>query len=91
MSARTFTGEPLTPGVNVDRIDVEAGLEMAEHLGYTSNGNEVMVATYALQRHARGEEEGAERTWLGQFGRRSFTDWRAVLAVAMAAGEAAAK
>jgi hypothetical protein len=48
---------------------------MAEHLGYTSNGNEVMVATYALQRHARGEEEGAERTWLGQEAEATCCAW----------------
>lgn len=59
----TLTGEPLTPGVNVDRVDVEAGLREARAAGY-GNSEHQMVVEYALMRWARGEEEGAVASFL---------------------------
>lgn len=87
MSRRTFDGGPLTPGINVDPVDVAAGVAEARLIGY-DDGTAVMVTTYALQRHARGEEDGAERTWLTYFPR-DFTSWRRILAAAIAAGTVA--
>lgn len=84
MTGRTFDGRPLTSGVNVDALDIEAGVAKATELKYIVNGNDRMAVTYALQRHARGEEDGAEKTWLGHFGPSNFTGWRMVLAAAMA-------
>jgi len=94
MTARTWDGRRLTPGVNVDPINLESGLKMAERIGFLRDvgfprdSNDTMVVHYALQRHARGEEEGAERTWLGHFGPRSLTGWRMVLAAAVAGAPA---
>lgn len=84
MSARTFDGMPLTPAVNVDAVSMQSGLERAEALGYVGSVEDQMVVEYALTRHARGEEDGAEQTWMSHFGKRSFTDWRVVLASAVA-------
>jgi len=86
MTARTLMGTPLTPGVNVDPIDITAGFQFAKSLGYVECFEDEMVVTYALQRHARGEEDGAERTWMEHFGKPSFTQWRMVLAAAVAEG-----
>lgn len=74
-------GRPLVPGVNVDPVDITAGLRRAAALGYGDRQSR-MVLTYALQRHARGEEEGAERTVKGHV---DFTCWRVILAAAVAA------
>lgn len=81
---RTIDGSPLTPGVNVDPVSYDAGLAAAIDLGYGDPAAR-MVVTYALQRHARGEEDGAERTWLAEYPR-DFTSWRVILAAAVAAG-----
>ncbi|WP_284982398.1 hypothetical protein [Arthrobacter sp. efr-133-TYG-118] len=72
----------LIPGVNVDRVDVAAGCRMAAQLGY-SDFQAQMIVEYAPMRHHRGEEGGAERTWLAQFPR-DLTSWRAILAHAVA-------
>jgi len=77
-------GTSLTPGVNVDPVDIAAGLNQAATLGY-DDATAQMVTQYALQRHARGEEEGAQRTWLGQYPR-DLTSWYAILAAAVASG-----
>lgn len=77
----------LIPGVNVDRVDVAAGMQMAARLGY-NDATAQMVIEYALMRHRRGEEEGAERTWLWQFPN-DLTSWKAILAHAVAAADAA--
>jgi hypothetical protein len=76
------------PGVNVDKVDVEAGLQMASDLAYT-DPHERMLISYALQRWARGEEEWAERMVLeGIDGWKvSFLNWRMILAAAIAATE----
>lgn len=72
----------LVPGVNVDRVNVAAGMRRAAEVGY-SDATAQMVAEYALRRHARGEEDGAERTWLRQYPR-DLTSWRIALAHALA-------
>ena len=87
MADRTFDGRPLTPGVNVDKLDLEAGMAMASKQGFINDGNDRMVVEYALQRHARGEEEGAERTWMSHFGKHNLEGWRMTLAAAMAGAE----
>lgn len=74
----------LVPGVNVDRVDVAAGIAQARGLGYAAP-EELMVIEYALMRHARGEEDGAERTIISH--RIDFTSWRMILAAAVAASE----
>lgn len=83
---RTFSGDPLTPGVNVDRVDVAAGLRLGRAFGY-DDGESQMVLEYALMRHRRGEEDGAQRTALS--GGIDLTSWYAVLAAALAAAEPA--
>ncbi len=79
----------LTPGVNVDRIEVSAGLRELTACG-CDEAETRMVIEYALMRWARGEEEAAQRgaidpNWHGI----SLTCWCRVLAAAMAAAEAA--
>ena len=84
MTGRTFDGRPLTPGLNVDALDIHAGVKQASALGFGVTAEDLHVAAYALQRHARGEEDGAEKTWMGHFGKHNLTGWRMVLAAAMA-------
>jgi hypothetical protein len=88
MTARTFDGQALTPGVNVDPVDIAAGFSMARTLGFMEHANDRMVVEYALQRAARGEESEAFDTWAGQFGKGTRSGWMAVLASAVAAGTA---
>ncbi len=76
-----FKGRPLVPGVNVDKVDVRAGLKHAIRFGY-GGPEHLMVAEYALRRHARGEEDGAQRTALS--GGIDLTSWYAILAAALA-------
>ena len=83
MRARTLDGSPLVPGVNVDPVDIAAGLAEAKIIGYDSAQDE-MVVVYALQRWQRGEEAGAEKTALGHGV--DFTSWRRILAAAVAKG-----
>jgi len=82
--SRDAHGMPLVPGYNVDPVDISAGLECAVKIGY-DDGIAEMVVVYALQRHQRGEEDGAERTWLAQYPR-DLTSWRMILASAVAQG-----
>ena len=56
-------GEQLTPGVNVTRIDVAAGLDFGTELGYDSAEDE-MVTQYSLILWARGEEDRGDKNWL---------------------------
>jgi hypothetical protein len=78
----------LVPGQsgNVDALDIEAGLREAALIGY-GDAKAQMVTQYALQRWQRGEETGAERTWLTEYPYNSFTAWRRILAAAIAAAE----
>lgn len=83
---RDFWGGRLVPGINVDPVDMDAGLDAAVELGFESAEDE-MVTEYALARWARGEEEGAERTWL-YYHPHDMTAWRMILAAAVARGTA---
>lgn len=79
----------LVPGVNVDRVDVAAGLAMLAELGYQDSRTH-MVIEHALQRWARGEEEAAERGAIDRaFHGIDLTSWRVVLAHAITAAERA--
>jgi hypothetical protein len=80
-----MNGMPLVPGVNADKLDVTAGLDKATALGYGTPAFTVVI-DYALRRHARGEEAGAEKTALGHDV--DLTSWRVILAAAMAAAVA---
>jgi len=81
----------LVPGHNVDRVDVAAGLRELEACGYKEVETK-MVIEYALMRHARGEEEAAQRGAIDrEFHGISFTCWTRVLAAAMVSADAKAK
>ena len=82
MSTRAFDGSPLTPGVNVDIVDVPAGCAFASGFGYVS-GEHQMVVEYALRRWQRGEEDGAIKSLLS--GGVNLTDAYAIIAAATAA------
>jgi hypothetical protein len=86
VSARTFDGRPLEPGVNVDKVNIARGMKVARDLGYCTTPNESMVVEYALQRWQRGEEDGAEASWMSEFGKSSYGDFRVVLAAAVSHG-----
>jgi len=83
MAHNDLYGRPLTPGSNIDPVDAGAALERAAALGYGDETSQ-MVIGYALYRHARGEEDGAEKTILSHG--IDFTAWRVILAAAVAAG-----
>lgn len=86
--ARDMFGDPLTPGVNVDRIDVSAGLRELRRCGY-EDSHTVTVIEYALQRWARGEEAAAQRGAIdSNFHGIDLTSWYRVLAAAQAAAGA---
>jgi hypothetical protein len=82
----------LTPGVNVDRIDVAAGLaELAKITGVSQTTETRMVIEYALMRWARGEEDAAQRGAIDHsFNGIDYGSWLRVLAAARAGGEAKA-
>lgn len=82
-AAASIHGTGLIPGWNTDRVDVAAGLEMAKRLGY-GDPTAQMVAEFALMLHRRGEEDNAQRAWLGQYPR-DLTSWYAILAHAITA------
>ena len=71
----------LKTGVNVDAVDIAAGIAQAKAIGYYS-GEELMVVEYALRRHARGEEDGAVRTWVSYYPN-NLAAWYMILAVAV--------
>lgn len=77
--------QQLVAGVNIDQIDVGAGLRKAAELGY-DDATAQMVTEYALMRHGRGEEDGAEHTWLHQHPR-DLTSWKVILACAITAAD----
>lgn len=58
----TFIGTK-TPGVNVDRINRDAGVDEAIKIGYSSY-QYIMTVDYALSRWAKGEEELAQKVML---------------------------
>lgn len=76
------------PGVNLDRIDVAAGLRELRACDY-DDAHTVMVIEHALMRWARGEEHAAEKGAIDKtFYGVNLTSWRRVLAAARADGEA---
>lgn len=81
----------LIPGLNVDALDISAGMRELVECGYPSTeANIHMVVHYALQRWARGEEEAAERGAINRDGTLcgiDLTSWRRVLAAAMAGAQ----
>lgn len=85
---RDVCGNPLTPGHNVDHVDVDAGMRQAQTFGY-DNTEHIMEIQYNLQRWARGEEEQADHSMARSLSGVSYTDWRAILAMAIATAEPA--
>jgi hypothetical protein len=89
MSGRDINGRSLVPGVNVDGVNVEAGLRELKECGH-SEPETVMVIEHALMRWARGEEEQAQKGAIdGGFHGVSLTVWYRVIAAALAKHEAA--
>lgn len=84
---RAFGGAPLTPGVNVDPVSISAGLRMAGANGFVSSAEDRMVVVYALQRWARGEEDGAWDTWRSHFGDRDYAPYLRVISHAVVCGK----
>ena len=77
----------LRAGHNVDRVNIEAGLEELARCEYDDPRTK-MVIEYALKRHGMGEEDAAERGAIDEkFHGISFTCWRRVLAVAVSTPE----
>ena len=75
------------PGVNVDRINVEAGMSELSACGYDDQST-AMVIGYALNLWRRGEEALAQRTAIDQAHHGvDLTSWSRVLARARAAAE----
>lgn len=73
---------------NVDRLDIPSGMRELAACGYDDDPHTRMVIEYALQRHARGEEEQARKGAIDQsFHGISFTCWTRVLAAAMAGAQ----
>lgn len=79
-----FEGKPLVPGVNADKVNVAAGMKRAIALGF-GDATAQMVIEYALMRHRRGEEDGAERTFLREYPH-DLTSWKVILAEAITEG-----
>lgn len=84
----------LTPGHNVDVVNIAAGMAMLESIGYEPNTEIWMLVQYALQRWGRGEEGAAENMALGlgqwkgdDFPSVDLTSWRMVLAAAVSGDE----
>lgn len=72
-----------TPGVNVDVINVAAGVAEAKKIGYVEP-DMVMLVEYCLGRWAKGEESIAERTAIGMG--IDLTCWFRILGASMAGG-----
>lgn len=84
MSRRDIHGGRLTPGVNVDKVDISAGLKRAAELGYGDEQSQ-LVAGYALRRHSRGEEEGARYSAVHHG--IDLTSWNVILSAAVVAAQ----
>lgn len=88
MSRPHTGGIPLTPGVNVDKLDIAAGMRELRACGFEQSFRRDSVITYALQRWARGEEAAADVGATDKsFHGIDMTSWRRVLAAAMAAAQ----
>lgn len=81
----------LVAGVNVDKLDIAAGLRELEAIGWPASEGHAetrCVIEYALQRWARGEEEAAQRGAIDKgFHGIPLTCWVRVLAAAMAGAQ----
>lgn len=86
--SRDWQGNRLIPGYNADEVDIDAGIRQAAEFGYDSP-SEKMTVQYALMRHARGEEDGAEAT--ARNGGISLTSWYAIRAAALSSPALAEK
>lgn len=88
--AAIFNGmQRLTPGFNVDRIDVAAGMRELSKCGY-DEPHTLMVIEHALMRWARGEEEAAAKMAIDHtFHGIDLTSWLRVMGAARAAAELA--
>lgn len=75
----------LIPGYNVDRIDIDAGVREAHKCGYDDYQAQVVVE-YMLARWKRGEEAGAQRTWLSYYPN-DLTSFYRIVAAARAEAE----
>lgn len=72
----------LITGHNVDKVDIDIGLQELTRCGYT-DPHTVMVITYALQRWARGEEDKALRMAIDkEFYGINLVSWTRVIAAA---------
>lgn len=71
-----------SPEESRDSLNLGAGLTFAANIGYNDSTAQI-VTEYALTRHARGEEAGAEKTWLREYPH-DLTSWKMILAHAMA-------
>lgn len=77
----------LVAGVNVDRLDIEAGIRELAECGY-SEPKTKMIIEYALARWMRGEEDAAQRGAIDEcFHGIPMTCWLRVLAAAKAGAE----
>ena len=80
---KTTHGQPKIAGYNVDALNISRGLKTLKECGYESCETE-MVIEYALQRHARGEEEAAQKGAIAEeFHGVNLTSWYRILASAM--------
>jgi hypothetical protein len=78
----------LVPGLNVDCLDIQAGLRELAICAGTVSTETRFVIEHALQRWARGEEEAAQRGAIDRsFHGINFGLWVRVLAAAMAGAE----
>lgn len=71
-----------SPEESRDRLNLQAGLTFAASIGYKDSTAQI-VTEYALLRHSKGEEAGAEKTWLHEYPH-DLTSWKMILAHAMA-------
>jgi hypothetical protein len=73
----------LVPNVNVDVVNVDAGLRELASCGY-DDPRTIMVIEYALVRWGKGEEEAARKGAIdGNFYGISLTCWYRVIAAAL--------
>lgn len=88
MRAHCPYGGELKVGVNLDPINIEAGMRELVKCGYpASEINTHWVIQYALMRWARGEESHAQRAAIDKsFHGIDLTSWLRVLAAAKATG-----
>ncbi len=73
----------LTSGYNVDKINIEAGINMLKDLGYTDERT-IVVINYCLLRWSKGEELRAQMMATDEdFYGIDLTSWLRVLSAAI--------